>query len=55
MQLYNAASMALMCSANLKNSDDSFRNFIELSANAVRLIDPEFILKVIILSYFKYL
>ncbi|XP_021002765.2 telomerase protein component 1 isoform X3 [Parasteatoda tepidariorum] len=48
MQLYNAASMALICAANFRDAGNSYRNFIENSADALRSIDPEFILKVAI-------
>ncbi|KAG8194867.1 hypothetical protein JTE90_029160 [Oedothorax gibbosus] len=50
MQFLNAASMALICTANLKKSTDTYRLLITKLADEVKAFDPEFILKVALYS-----
>lgn len=46
MQLLNVISLALMFSSNLKDKNDCYRISLKKSLDEVRLIEPEFILKV---------
>lgn len=49
MQLLNAISMALLFTNNLKNEDDNYRVSLQEAIDDVLPIDPEFILKVILI------